>query len=130
MHLMVSKQLLLEALNPDELRDMIATSLAGGMTEPGGTTIEHASGDVKNRGTLLGPAADTITQKISRLVTGSGTANDPMLQNNQTLAEAKARVTALLADPKVRKRIETVASHLADKGKLSGDDVRSIIQGK
>lgn len=119
------------ALSPDELRDMVATSLAGGMTEPGGTTVEHASGDVRNRGTLLGPAADTWQQQLGRLVMpAQGVPNDPMLQNNQTLAESKARVTALLADPKVRKNIDTVAAHLAAKKNLSGDEVRAIIQKK
>ena len=59
-----------------------------------------------------------------------GVPNDPMLQNNQTLAESKARVTALLADPKVRKNIDTVAAHLAAKKNLSGDEVRAIIQKK
>ena len=54
-------------------------------------------------------------------------ANDPMLQNNQTQAEARARVTALLADPKIQQQIDNIASHITAKGKLSGDEVRALL---
>jgi hypothetical protein len=115
-------------LAPDEVRNMVATSLAGGMMEPGGTTSKHASGDLAERKQVLGGAPSAMWQGIQRLATGGVHGVDPMLQNNQTLAEGKARVDALLADPAVQQHIKNVSSHIAARGKLSGDEVRAIMK--
>ena len=114
-------------LSPDEVRDMIATSYAGGLSEPNGTTAKHVSGDVAERAQVLGSAPSSLWQGIQRLATSRTNANDPMLQNNQTQAEARARVTALLADPKIQQQIDNIASHITAKGKLSGDEVRALL---
>jgi len=114
-------------LSQDELRDMVATSLAGGLNEPGGTTTVHASGDVKNRDKLMGTAAATPQQNLQRLATGGVSGTDPFLQMNQTMAASRARVQALLADPQVRQNIDKVAEQLNAKKKLSGDEVRAIM---
>ncbi len=100
-------------LSPDEVRNMIATSYAGGLSEQGGTTARHASGDVAARAQVLA---------------GRGTAafgQAPELQ-----AEARARVNALLADPAVQQHINTLTTHITTKGKLSGDEVRAILKGQ
>jgi GNAT superfamily N-acetyltransferase len=115
-------------LSPDEVRNMIATSYAGGLSEPGGTTPMHSSGDLAARKQVLGGRADTMWQGIQRLATGGTGGTDQMLQGGQQSAEAKARVTALLADPAVQKHIDNVTSHIAARGKLSGDEVREIMK--
>ena len=117
-------------LSPDEVRNMIATSYAGGLSEPGGTTPMHSSGDLAARKQVLGGRADTMWQGIQRLATGGTGGTDQMLQGGQQSAEAKARVTALLADPAVQKHIDNVTSHIASKGHLSGPEVREIIKNQ
>jgi ribose 1,5-bisphosphokinase PhnN len=61
---------------------------------------------------------------------GHTSGTDEMLQSGQTLAEARARVSALLADPKVQKQIDTLAEKLTTKGRLTGDEVRAHLKGK
>lgn len=100
-------------LTPDEIRDMVATSYAGGLSEPGGTTIKHASGDQAARAQVLA---------------GRGTSE--FLQAPELQAAARARVTALLADPAIQKNIDTLAGHISTRGKLSGADVRTILKIK
>jgi hypothetical protein len=117
-------------LNPDELRNMVAANLAGGLSEEGGTTTKHTSGDLAVRDQIFGKRADSLGQNASRLLMGHTSGTDEMLQSGQTLAEARARVSALLADPKVQKQIDTLAEKLTTKGRLTGDEVRAHLKGK
>jgi hypothetical protein len=116
-------------LNRDELHDMLTASFAGGMAEDGGTTVTHASGDRKVRNQLTGSQASTPAQNASRFAFGR-TFNDPMLQAPNAQAAARAKVTALLADPKTHDLINSVAEKLSLGGKLSGDEIRQILKLK
>ncbi len=98
-------------LTPDEVRNIIATSLAGGLAEPGGTTVRHTSGDLADRQQIL-----------------AGRGNAAFGQAPELQAEGNARVQALLADPKIQQQIALVSKHLAEKGKLSGDEVRLLLK--
>jgi hypothetical protein len=117
-----------QQLNHDELRNMVTTSMAGGLSEYGGTTPLHASGDMVNREKLMGANAGTWDQKLSTLLTGHVQGQDPMLQVPQTLAEANARAQAMLADKGTQDKINSLATELAAKGKLSGDEVRDHLK--
>lgn len=101
-----------EQLTSDEVRNMIAMLYAGGLSEPGGTTIKHASGDTAARAQVL-----------------AGRGTKEFLQAPELQAEARARVEALLADPSVQKNIDTLATHINAKGRLTGDEARTIIRG-
>ncbi len=68
--------------------------------------------------------AGTFDQQLSTLLTGHVQGKDPMLEANQTLAEAHARANAMLADPETQEKINSLARVLAEKGKLSGEEVR------
>lgn len=116
-------------LNRDELHDMLTESFAGGMSEDGGTTVKHASGDREVRNKLTGSRASTPVQNASRFAFGR-TFNDPMLQAPNAQAAARAKVTALLADPKTHDLINSVAEKLSLGGKLSGDEIRQILNTK
>lgn len=115
-------------LNTDELTNMVARSLAGGEFEPGGTTTTHSSGDVANRAKLMSANAGGLAQDASRIVTGKASGNDPMLAAPNIQAQAQARLNALMADPRTRQAVEGLASKLADKGKMSGDEIRAHLK--
>jgi hypothetical protein len=115
-------------LSPEEIRNLVAVSYAGGMVEPGGTTAKHVGPDQARRADILGGGAVSTMSNIGRLITGHTLGTDQMLQANQQQAEAKARVTALLADPAVRQNINTLATHITTRGHLSGDEIRSVLK--
>lgn len=94
-------------LNPDQVKDLVAMSYAGGLQEPGGTTAKHVSSDTKVREKLLGPQG---------------------LAANEDMAAARARINALLADPANRQKIDQVAQALNERGKLTGDEVRNLLR--
>lgn len=118
-----------EQLNPDEIKNLVAVSYAGGMSEPGGTTAKHVGPDQSRRADILMGGATSTLSNLSRIVTGHTIGQDPMLQANQYQADAKARVNAALADPDTRDKIDSLATLLNVKGKLSGDDVRKFLKG-
>jgi hypothetical protein len=115
-------------LSPDEIRNLVAVSYAGGMAEPGGTTAKHVGPDQARRGDILAGGATSPMANLGRMLTGHTLGTDQMLQANQQQAEAKARVTALLADPAVRQNIDALATHITTKGHLSGDEVRAVLK--
>lgn len=118
----------INSLNPDELKTMIATSLAGGLNEYGGTTIRGSSGDVAKRARLMGTPASNPIDDMARLLTGKTAGKDQMIEGNKTLAESRARVQALLADPKTIKKIDRLTEVLSALGSLTGDQVREFLQ--
>ena len=115
-------------LTHDELRNMVATSMAGGLSEEGGTTPVHSSGDMVNREKLMGAKAGSLDDQLSILLSGHTQGPDPILQANQTLAEGHARANAMLADPETQERINSLATLLTQKGKLSGEEVRDHLK--
>lgn len=115
-------------LNPDDVRNLVAVSLAGGEQEQGGTTAKHVSADQNRRGKILASTAATTGQNIERLATGKVAGNDPMLQANQRMAEGQARINALMADPRTKAAIDGLAGELNDKGAMTGDEIRSYLK--
>lgn len=114
-------------LTPDEIRNLVAASYAGGMVEPGGTTAKHVSVDQNHRSDILMGAGTTPLANLARIVTGHTIGTDPVLEANQRQAEAKARVNALLADPNTRDMIDALTVQIASKKNLTGDDVRDVM---
>lgn len=117
-------------LSPEEIKNMVAVSYAGGMSEPGGTTAKHVGPDQTRRADILMGGADSMAANLGRLLTGKTLGQDKFLQANQSQADAKARVNALLADPQNRAKIDELATKITSKGKLSGDDVRKSLGSK
>ena len=115
-------------LSDDDIRNMVATSLAGGLSEPGGTTPKHSSSDMIIRNQVTGMRASTPGQNISRLVTGKVMGNDPMLAAPNVQAEAQARVNAILADPKMNRAIDGLAGKFNETGKMTGKQVREYLK--
>jgi hypothetical protein len=115
-------------LNADELTNMVARSQAGGLSEPGGTTPFHSSGDMENRANLMSAKAGGTLENLSRLVTGKVIGNDPMLEAPNVQARAQARVNAILSDPRNIEAIDGLAGKLNDKGKLSGEEIRKFLK--
>ncbi len=107
--------------------DIMATSLAGGLSEPGGTTITHSGPDRDLRNKYVGEMASTPMMNLYRKLTGSVPGHDPMLEAPQMQSEGLARYSALMANPKVRDSVDEVAGRLNDNLQLSGDDVRGIM---
>lgn len=95
-------------LTPDEVKNLVAVSYAGGLNEQGGTTKQHVSADQARREQVLGPQG---------------------LAANEDMAGARARINALLADKNTQQAIDRVAKALNEKGKLTGDEIRKIIGG-
>jgi hypothetical protein len=114
-------------LNPDEIRNLVAVSYAGGMSEPGGTTAKHVGPDQARRADILSGSATTPLSNFARILTGHTFGQDQFLQANEQQAEAKARVNALLADPKTRSMIDSLATMLNVKGTMSGPEVRAFL---
>lgn len=114
-------------LTPDEIRNLVAVSYAGGMSEPGGTTAKHVGPDQTRRADILMGGAATAGANLARLAAGKTLGKDKFLAANQEQAEARARVNALLADPKNRAAIDSLAAKISEHGKLSGDDVRKFL---
>lgn len=114
-------------LNPDEIRNLVAVSYAGGMSEPGGTTAKHVGPDQARRADILSGSATTPLSNLARIVTGHTFGQDQFLAANQQQAEAKARVNALLADPNNRNMIDSLAAMLNAKGNMSGPEVRAFL---
>lgn len=112
---------------PSNVQDFVTNSVSGGLAEPRGTTITHASGDRAARNQLIGQMASTPMQNLHRLITGRGASNDPMLEAPQMQAQGQARFSALMADPRARKSIENVTTGLAGSERLSGNEVRKMI---
>lgn len=96
-------------LSPEDVRNLVAVSYAGGLGEEGGTTAKHVSADLARRQQILGPQG---------------------LAGNEEMAEARARVNAILADPKNKEMMDRVAASLNKKGKLSGDEIRQLLKPK
>lgn len=119
---------MMNQLNSDELTNMIARSQAGGLSEPGGTTPFHSSGDMVNRANLMSAKAGGPMENLSRLATGKVMGSDPMLEAPNVQARAQARVNAIMADPRNIKAIDGLAGKLNDKGKLSGDEIRKFLK--
>lgn len=116
------------APTPDSLRDFSAISLAGGLSEPGGTTTTHSSGDMKARNRLTGQMASTPMANIHRIITGGAGKNDPMLQAPEVQAEGQARANRVLVDPVIQQKIGDVTTGLQMRGKLTGDQVRRLVR--
>jgi hypothetical protein len=113
-------------LSHDDVKNFIATSLAGGLSEPGGTTPKHASGDRDARAQIIGALSSSPVQNLERLMTGKAL-GDEMAKGSSTLAEGRARAGAILADPRTQKAIDTLAAEFNEKGKLSGTQVRKVL---
>lgn len=114
-------------LNPEEIRNLIAVSYAGGMSEPGGTTAKHVGPDQARRADILSGSATTPLSNLARIVTGHTFGQDQFLAANQQQAEAHARVNAMLADPNTRNMIESLAQMLNVNGKMSGSEIRAAM---
>ena len=118
-------------LTHDELRNMVTTSMAGGLSEEGGTTPFHSGGDMVNREKLMGANAGTWDQQLSTLLnldTSKEKTPSSWKQIGGTLAEGHARANAMLADPEIQNRINSLAALLTEKGKLSGAEVRDHLK--
>lgn len=116
-------------LTDDDIRNMTATSLAGGLSEEGGTTPIHASGDMAMRNHIYGERASSPIQNISRLVFGKTLGKDPMLQAPQFQAEGQARANLVLSDPNKQKSIDDLTGEVSSRGHLYGDEIRRAIGG-
>lgn len=114
-------------LTPDEIKNLVAVSYAGGMSEPGGTTAKHVGPDQSRRADILMGGSTTALSNFARIATGHTFGPDQMLQANQQQAEAHARINALMADPNTRNMIDTLASVLNTKGKMSGSEIRAVL---
>lgn len=111
----------------DNVGDFMAQSLAGGLSEPGGTTVTHASGDRDARNRLVGEMASTPMQNLYRKFTGRGYGPDPMLQAPEMQSQGLAKYSALMSNPKVSDTIDNVAGALNSAGRMAGDKLRGFI---
>lgn len=111
-------------LTPEDLQNMTAISLAGGLSEPGGTTPTHSSGDMNARNRITGTLASSPISNIRRILTGSAGSNDPMLQAPQVQAAGQAKANLVLSDPHKQQQIDEMAGHLNSQGRLYGDEIR------
>lgn len=117
-----------EDLTRDDLDNLSAVSMAGGLSEPGGTTITHSKSDRDFRNKITGERAVSPINSIHRLITGGVGNNDSMLQAPQIQAEGQARANLVLQDPNSQSRIDRLASGLNMEGQLAGNQVRRIIK--
>lgn len=113
-------------LTPDDLQNLTAISLAGGLSEPGGTTPIHSSGDRDFRNHITGARASSPMSNIRRIITGGAGPNDPMLQAPQLQAEGQARANLVLSDPRGQQQINDLTSQLSTKNRLYGDEIRKV----
>lgn len=116
----------IQSMTPNDVTNNLATSLAGGLTQTGGTTRQASSGDLAERTNIIGSKSGGLMNNLSRLATGKTPGMDYMIAAPQLQAAAQARVMPIISSPEGAAKIDKTAEALNAKRSLNPDQIKDL----